>query len=67
MLKAVMVLLRRRGVSIDAVYASLVVSLCVLVGFANSLDENLNLFDVAVTAFLSYSVTGDIAGKLYAA
>ena len=66
-LKAVMVLLRRRGVSIDAVYASLVVSLCVLVGFANSLDENLNLFDVAVTAFLSYSVTGDIAGKLYAA
>jgi hypothetical protein len=34
------------GVSIDAVYASLVVSMCVLVGFASSLDENLNLFEV---------------------
>ena len=48
-----------------AVYASLVVSLCVLVGFATSLDEHLNLFEVAVAAFLSYSVTGDVVGKLY--
>ena len=64
-LKRVMGLLRRRGVSVDAVYASLVVSLCVLVGFATSLDEHLNLFEVAVAAFLSYSVTGDVVGKLY--
>jgi len=64
-LKAVMVLLRRHGVSIDAIYASLVISLCVLVGFASALDENLNLFEVAVTAFLSYSVTGDVVGKLF--
>lgn len=65
-LKAVMVLLRKHGVSIDAVYASLVVSMCVLVGFANSLDENLNLFEVAISAFLSYSVTGEVVGKLFA-
>ena len=57
--------MRRHGVSIDAVYASLIVSMCVLVGFANSLDENLNLFEVAVTAFLSYSVTGEVVGKLF--
>jgi len=38
----------------------------VLVGFATALDENLNLFEVAISAFLSWSVTGDVAGKLYA-
>jgi len=65
-LKRVMVLLRKRGVSIDAVFASLVVSMCVLVGFATALDENLNLFEVAISAFLSWSVTGDVVGKLYA-
>ena len=65
-LKRVMTILRARGVSIDAVFASLVVSMCVLVGFATALDENLNLFEVAISAFLSWSVTGDVAGKLYA-
>ena len=65
-LKRVLTILRARGVSIDAVFASLVVSMCVLVGFATALDENLNLFEVAIAAFLSWSVTGDVAGKLYA-
>jgi aarF domain-containing kinase len=65
-LKQVLTILRARGVSIDAVFASLVVSMCVLVGFATALDENLNLFEVAISAFLSWSVTGDVAGKLYA-
>ena len=65
-LKRVMTLLRTRNVAIDAVFASLVVSMCVLVGFATALDENLNLFEVAIAAFLSWSVTGDVVGKLYA-
>ena len=65
-LKRVMTILRARGVAVDAVFASLVVSMCVLVGFATALDENLNLFEVAIAAFLSWSVTGDVAGKLYA-
>ena len=65
-LKSVMVLLRKRNVAIDAVFASLVVSMCVLVGFATALDEELNLFEVAISAFLSWSVTGDVVGKLYA-
>ena len=65
-LKRVLTILRARGVSIDAVFASLVVSMCVLVGFATALDENLNLFEVAVSAFLSWTVTGDVVGKLYA-
>ena len=65
-LKRVLTILRARGVSVDAVFASLVVSMCVLVGFATALDENLNLFEVAISAFLSWSVTGDVAGKLYA-
>ena len=65
-LKRVLTILRARGVSVDAVFASLVVSMCVLVGFATALDENLNLFEVAISAFLSWTVTGDVAGKLYA-
>ena len=65
-LKAVMVLLRQHKVAIDPVYATLVVSLCVCVGFANSLDKDLNLFEVAVSAFVSYSCVGEVvSGKLY--
>jgi aarF domain-containing kinase len=64
-LKKVLTLLRRHGVSVDAVYASLVVSMCVLVGFANALDDELCLFEVAVSAFMSYSVTGEVVGKLF--
>jgi aarF domain-containing kinase len=59
-LKAVMVLLRQHKVAIDPVYATLVV------GFANSLDKDLNLFEVAVSAFVSYSCVGEVvSGKLY--
>lgn len=66
-LKAVMVLLRQHKVAIDPVYATLVVSLCVCVGFANSLDKDLNLFEVAVSAFVSYATVGEVvSGKLYA-
>ena len=65
-LKAVMVLLRQHKVAIDPVYATLVVSLCVSVGFANSLDKDLNLFEVAVSAFVSYATVGEVvSGKLY--
>lgn len=64
-LKAVMSVLRRHGVSIDAVYATLIVSMCVLVGFAKSLDDELNLFEVSISALLSYTVTGDVVGKLF--
>lgn len=65
-LKAVMVLLRQHKVAIDPVYATLVVSLCVCVGFANSLDKDLNLFEVAVSAFVSYATVGEVvSGKLY--
>jgi aarF domain-containing kinase len=44
-MKEVLGLARKHGVSIDSCYASLVISVCVLVGFAKALDPQVNLMD----------------------
>lgn len=64
-MKAVLSLARRHGVSIDSCYASLVVSTCVLVGFAASLDPSVNLMDAATPTLLAYSMSGAVVGRLY--
>ncbi len=66
-MKAVMGLARRYSVSIDSEYASLVISVCVLVGFASALDPGVNLMDAAIPTLLAYSATGLVMGRLYAA
>jgi predicted unusual protein kinase regulating ubiquinone biosynthesis (AarF/ABC1/UbiB family) len=48
-MKTVLGLARKWGVSIDSCYASLVISVCVLVGFAQALDPGVNIMD-AVSA-----------------
>ena len=65
LLKDVMRLFRKYSVSVDGVYASLIVSLCVLVGFATSLDPNINLFEVATPAVMAYALTGNVVGRLF--
>ena len=65
LLKDVMRLFRKYTVSIDGIYASLIVSLCVLVGFATSLDPNINLFEVATPAVMAYALTGNVVGRLF--
>ena len=64
-LKAALQLARRHEVVIDSGYAALVVGVCVIVGFATSLDPRLNLIDAATPAFLIHDLTGRIAGRLY--
>jgi len=39
-------------VSIDSNYAALVIGVCVIVGFATSLDKRVNLMDAATPCFL---------------
>lgn len=51
--------------TIDSNYAALVVGICVLVGFATSLDPNVNLMDAATPCLLYYSLTGRVTGRLY--
>ncbi|KAF6247246.1 ABC1-domain-containing protein [Scenedesmus sp. NREL 46B-D3] len=58
-MKAVLGLARKWGVSIDSCYASLVISVCVLVGFAQALDPG------ATPGLLAYSLTGKVLGRLY--
>ena len=65
LLKEIMQLFRKHGVSIDGIYASLVVSLCVLVGFATSLDPEINLFEVAAPSVMAFALTGDVVGRLF--
>ncbi len=40
---------------------------CVLVGFATSLDPGVNLMDAATPALLAYCLTGHVTGRLYSA
>ena len=51
--------------SIDSNYAALVVGVCVIVGFATSLDRRVNLMDVATPCFLYHALTGRVSGRLY--
>lgn len=64
-MKSVLALARRHGVSIDSCYASLVISVCVLVGFAKALDPAVNLMDAATPTLLAYALTGKVVGRLY--
>eukprot|EP00879_Flechtneria_rotunda_P001554 GHRR01001713.1.p1 GENE.GHRR01001713.1~~GHRR01001713.1.p1 ORF type:complete len:1175 (+),score=492.98 GHRR01001713.1:413-3937(+) len=64
-MKSVLGLARKHHISIDSCYASLVISVCVLVGFANALDPGVNLMDAATPTLLAYSMTGKVVGRLY--
>lgn len=64
-LKDVLRLARKHEVAIDSSYASLVIAVCVLVGFAASLDPSVNLADAAAPCLLAYSLTGRIIGRVY--
>jgi aarF domain-containing kinase len=64
-MKAVLHLARKHEVSIDSNYAALVVGVCVIVGFAASLDRRVNLMDAATPCFLFYTLTGRVNGRLY--
>ena len=65
-MKAILQLARQQEVTVDSSYAALVVGVCVIVGFATSLDPRLNLMDAATPAFLMHNLTGRIIGRLYA-
>lgn len=54
-----------RQVSIDSNYAALVIGVCVLVGFATSLDPEVNLMDAAAPCLFAYNLTGRVLGRLY--
>jgi aarF domain-containing kinase len=64
-LKGVLHLARHHEVSIDSNYAALVVGVCVIVGFATSLDRRVNLMDAATPVFLYHALTGRVSGRLY--
>jgi predicted unusual protein kinase regulating ubiquinone biosynthesis (AarF/ABC1/UbiB family) len=64
-IKRILLLVRHHAVSVDAQYASLLLSACIIVGFASGLDSNVNLMDAAIPAFVTYNLTGRFAGRLY--
>lgn len=64
-MKSVLRLAQKHGVSIDSAYASLVVGVCIIVGFAHSLDARVNLMDAATPVLLTYALTGRVVGRLY--
>eukprot|EP00850_Spirogloea_muscicola_P006997 SM000034S12751 [mRNA] locus=s34:565216:570087:- [translate_table: standard] len=64
-LKQVLSLCRKHEVTINATYASLVIAVCVLVGFANALDPKLSIMDAAVPCLFLYNLTGRVIGQVY--
>lgn len=64
-LKQVLQLCRKHEVTIDSSYASLVVAVCVLVGFARSLDPELSIMDAAIPCLFLYNLVGRIPGGIY--
>lgn len=64
-MKSILRLTRAHEVTIDSRYASLVLGVCVLVGFATSLDPNVNIMDAAAPCLFTYALTGRIVGRLY--
>lgn len=64
-MKAVLKLACQHEVTIDSSYASLAIAVCVIVGFATSLDPNVNLLDAATPCLLAYALTGKVMGRLY--
>jgi aarF domain-containing kinase len=63
-MKATLQLARTHGVSVDSAYASLVVGVCVITGFATALDPAVNLMDAAAPCFLAYNLTGRLLGRM---
>ncbi len=61
----VLQLCRKHEVTIDSSYASLVVAVCVLVGFARSLDPELSIMDAAIPCLFFYNLVGQIPGGIY--
>ncbi|GFH27996.1 ABC1 domain-containing protein [Haematococcus lacustris] len=59
-MKAVLRLACMHAVAIDSAYASLAVSVCVLVGLATAMDPQ-----VTTPCMLAYSLTGQVVGRLY--
>lgn len=64
-IKSMLRLARKHNVSIDSSYASLVLGICILVGFATNLDPRVNLMDAATPVFLTYMLTGRVVGRMY--
>jgi aarF domain-containing kinase len=64
-MQQVLGLARKHSVAIDSCYASLVISVCVLVGFGKALDPQVNLMDAATPTLLAYALTGKVVGRLY--
>lgn len=64
-IKAVLVLARRHQVRVHSNYASLLLGVCIVVGFATGLDPNVNLMDAAIPSLLTYDLTARLIGRLY--
>ena len=64
-MKEVLRISRHHQVTVDTRYAALVIGVCVIVGFAASLDPGVNIMDAAAPCLLLHSLTGQVAGRLY--
>lgn len=64
-IKAVLVLSRRHEVHVHSKYASLLLGVCIVVGFATGLDPGVNLMDAAIPSLLTFDLTGRLIGRLY--
>ncbi|GAX75750.1 hypothetical protein CEUSTIGMA_g3193.t1 [Chlamydomonas eustigma] len=64
-MKEVLRISREHEVTVDSSYASLVIGVCVIVGFATSLDPEVNIMDAAAPCLLLHALTGGVMGRLY--
>jgi aarF domain-containing kinase len=64
-MKEVLRISRQHEVTVDSCYASLVIGVCVIVGFATSLDPEVNIVDAASACLLYHALTGHVIGRLY--
>ena len=64
-MKEVLRISRLHEVTVDSCYAALVIGVCVIVGFATSLDPGVNIMDAAAPCLLFHSLTGRVVGRLY--
>ncbi|MEW5303193.1 MAG: hypothetical protein WDW36_005909 [Sanguina aurantia] len=64
-MKQVLLLVRKHSVSVDSSYASLLMAVVVIVGFAAALDPCVNIMDAAAPCLLLHSLTGNVAGRMY--
>ncbi|CAI5506587.1 unnamed protein product [Closterium sp. Naga37s-1] len=52
-------------VTVHSSYASLLIAMCILVGFGQTLDPELSILDAAAPCFFLYNLTGRIIGRIY--